>query len=55
MTFSGVKVPHERRGELSHDSMVTPPFIAKTEGKGNEAGQEISLMDSSVYKNGPVN
>jgi hypothetical protein len=38
MTFSSVKISHERRGEFSHDAVVSPAFVAETEREGNETG-----------------
>jgi hypothetical protein len=38
MTFSSVKIPHECRGEFGHNAVVSPAFVAETEGECNETG-----------------
>jgi hypothetical protein len=54
MAFSGVEVAHEGGGEFAHDAMVPPAFVPQAEGKCDEPGEKVILMDSSVDEDGAV-
>ena len=48
VSFACVKVAHEWGREFTHDTVVTPAFVSKAQGKCNESREEVVLVDSTV-------